>query len=152
MVKKWSIDRDSCDSCGRVEVRHHAKGLCRTCYAAKVSEKTNGWPTWLNACIACKADRSNAYRASGLCRKCHRSAERHGVLAFWRLLFIVKKSKAGAGDRAILLSVIRKVGLSATARIMQEDSKTVYEYAIGMSSIDKEVANRIMDAFIEVET
>jgi len=151
MGNRWSIDRDNCDNCGRIEIKHHAKGLCRTCYAAKAGLKSNGWPTWLSACIACKVDRSHPYRASGLCRKCHRSAERHAVLAFWRLLYIAKKSKAGTGDRAILLSIIRRVGVTATAKIMQEDSKTVYEYAIGMSSIDKEMANRIMDAFIKVE-
>lgn len=148
---QWAAGLMCCKACKRDTVRHHAKGLCRTCYAAKQKQARNGWPLWLEGCLACRCGTSQPYRSTGLCRRCHRSAQRHDVLAFWRLVYIAKKETKRNGDRSVLLNIIRAVGLTATAEIMDKDKNTVREYAVGIRTIDKETAIKIMDAFLKVE-
>tara|TARA_R100001510_G_C7584352_1_gene156215 strand:+ start:342 stop:566 length:225 start_codon:yes stop_codon:yes gene_type:complete len=73
------------------------------------------------------------------------------VLPFWRLVYIANKETKRNGDRSVLLNIIRAVGLTATAEIMDKDKNTVREYAVGIRTIDKETAIEIMDAFLKVE-
>ena len=149
MGRGWSRSFSRCTSCGSSDVKHHARGLCRSCYSAQRVEDVGRWPESVKTCAACGAGRSAAYRAAGLCRRCHRRAERAGVLVFWRMVHIVRKARDGAGPREVLISVIRTVGLTATAKVIDRERKETLDLAVGDIDVDEETANRIEAAFLE---
>lgn len=150
MVDRWSSVYPSCVKCGTVDVKHHARGLCRSCYSVNRARTKGRWPAGLASCSACGCDTSNAYRSIGLCRRCHRRADRVGVIVFWRLIYLIRKAKQGEGGREVLVSIIRTVGLSATARIIDKERSEVHELALGDKTMDKETADRIEAAFLRV--
>ena len=71
-------------------------------------------------------------------------------MQFWRMIFTVRRAKLASGDRSILVSVIRNVGLSATALMIDHDKRVTLEFAIGEREIDRATANAIVDAFLEL--
>lgn len=39
LVKRWVGQKLACKKCGKTNVKYHAKGLCKTCYACLYSRK-----------------------------------------------------------------------------------------------------------------
>ena len=147
---RWSVAFKRCRSCETSTVRHHARGLCRSCYGAERAATIGSWPIWLRVCLACGGRDGLAYRAAGLCRRCHRRADRAGVLSFWRMICTVRRARIGGGDREVLVSVIRTVGVTATAWMIDQDKQITIEQAVGDRPIDNATASAIMDAFIRI--
>ena len=66
------------------------------------------------------------------------------------MICTVRRARAGGGDREVLVSVIRNVGVSAVACMIDQDKQITIEQATGHRPIDDETASAIMDAFLRV--
>ena len=71
------------------------------------------------------------------------------MLVFWRMVHIVRKARDGAGPREVLISVIRTVGLTATAKVIDRERRETLDLAVGDLDVDEETADRIEAAFLE---
>ena len=150
-AERWAVAFTRCRGCRTVHIKHHANGLCRSCYSAGRTATVGSWPAWLRVCLACRGRDGLAYRAAGLCRRCHRRALRAGVLSFWRMICTVKRAMDGDGDRDVLVSIIRTVGVTATACMIDQGKQMTIEQATGDRQIDADTASAIMDAFLRVQ-
>lgn len=84
-VEGWSRYSTHCLRCGRYDLRHQAKGLCRRCYENVRYHRARGreaplprdqrWARWYLACVRCGR---TAYRhqGKGVCSGCYQQVRR----------------------------------------------------------------------------
>ncbi len=95
---------------------------------------------WLDRCVMCGTERAGlAYRAGGLCKRCHRMAERAGVLEFWRIESILRRDPAVDDVAIILQQIARVIGVAEAARRLDLGASAFRAYAIGGREIPDQV-------------
>jgi len=146
---RWSKHRDECAQCGTVELKHHANGLCRTCYTRERTQATGRWPNYLSGCLMCgqSTERAN-YRSIGLCKRCHQMASRAGVLIFWRAEVEMRRNKSQPQAIVVLQRIAQQIGSQAAADELQLSKKTFRDYATGKQKAPDEILNKAIDTWM----
>lgn len=147
----WSRHGNRCKRCRTDRVKHHANGLCRSCYTRNRAQSVGRWPAYLSRCLMCSGHKSSTnYRSDGLCKRCHTLAGRAGVLVFWRIELQTKRSVDDSDALIVLRQIAKAVGSQQAAHLVGLPVSTFRSYAIGEQPIPNVVRDRAFGVWLDL--
>lgn len=147
----WSRHGDTCVECGTNKIKHHAGGLCRSCYTRDRARRVGRWPEWLSRCMMCGGDRSIAnYRSAGLCKRCHAMASSAGVLVFWRTEVKVRRRPEESDAAVIMREIAMMTGSTEAATRFGLCRDLFRSYVKGETAIPNDVRDRAYEIWMGV--